>query len=45
MVSYVETVEGAGQLHLSHVSKAIVIKQNMLGAGQSHLRDNFLSET
>ena len=45
MVSYVETVEGAGQLHLRHVSKARVFKHNMLGAGQSHLRDHISSET
>ena len=38
LVSYVEQVVRAGQLHLSRVSRASAFKVYMLRAGQSNLR-------
>ena len=41
LVSNVEQVERAGQLHLRKGSRARLIKLHMSGAGQDHLRNHY----
>ena len=44
LVSYVEQVVRAGQLHLRTVSRASAFKQHVLGAEQSNLSTRVLQE-